>query len=180
MNKLITIGHGINYWNAGDLGLYKAMADRLKEEIPNAKIVSLTLFNQKKSRTVDPACWDVTEFPYLFSYPKNLFETIFFFIISIKYFIVALLLRWSNFPLGILNLREKQIFEIILNSEVVISKPGGFIYDEGNHQFSLPPFIISLHIILLSIIMRKKTIIYAQSIGPFKRSYIKAIANSNK
>jgi len=55
-----------------------------------------------------------------------------------------------------------------VNADVVISKGGGFLWDKGE---GIPSFILSLHQIIISTLLRKPTVLYSQSIGPFKRSW---------
>jgi len=69
-----------------------------------------------------------------------------------------------------LNRNERILFDVISNADLVISSPGGFLSDRTPLS-SLFPNLFT--IVLSKIFMNKTTVIYAQSIGPFRNRLFK-------
>lgn len=167
----ITILHGVNYWNAGDLGIMRSMVLRLRQEIPSARIEILSIFGDiKKPREI--LDWDqsVWERPYLATYPlKDVKEALEAGIGLLKSLVYCFLLHILGVRADfLLTVRQASVINGLAQSDVVVSKGGNFLWDKGK---GIPGFTLHLHQILLSILLRRPTVIYAQSIGPFVRPW---------
>ncbi|MEM2125925.1 MAG: polysaccharide pyruvyl transferase family protein [Candidatus Methanosuratincola sp.] len=167
----IIILHGVNYWNAGDLGIIRSMVLRLREEIPSTTIHIHSIFGDiERAREITD--WDesIREIPYIVTYPfKNGVEALVGSISLLSTLVYGILYHFLKIKARfLLTSRQAAIIDDLMESDVVLSKGGNFFLDKGR---GLPGFTLHLHQILLSILLRKPTVIYAQSIGPFKRKW---------
>ena len=177
MSQNILILHGINYWNTGDLGIVRAMVQRLKEEIPEGNITVLTHFGKITRPSHIPDNYiSVPEIPYFITYPfvgklwMLTAPTLLF--LPLVFLLVA---RWLRIkPWIILPSRQHECMRQMLEADVVLSKGGNFIWDRGR---GVPRFLLHLHAIYLAVLAGKSTIIYSQSIGPFPRRWVKALVH---
>ncbi len=169
----ILILHGVNYWNAGDLGITISMVRRIREEIPHSQVSMVSIFSNMlpKPRKIDVREWGAKEVEYILSYPFNTYYEAFEApLIAIGSIVFAILYRKFRRKFYFLILgSKKNVIDHFIDADVVISKGGGFLWDKGK---GIPSFILSLHQIFISTLLGKPTILYAQSIGPFKRSWI--------
>lgn len=176
----IVIVNGINYWNIGDLGITDSMVALFRKKFPDADMSILTPYSNwvKPSKTCLESV--VTEVPDLFLFPSketmdSFFPKLTFFIglclkfirITFYFFIYRLFnvrLRW------LLTSVERKAVQVYESADVVISKGGGFLFDHGR-------FVISPHAfpLIIARVLKKPVVIYAQSVGPFKRSMSKNI-----
>jgi colanic acid/amylovoran biosynthesis protein len=65
--------------------------------------------------------------------------------------------------------KEAEYFNTLVDSDLILSSPGGFIHDE----LPLTVFLPSLFQIAVPVLLRKHVIIFAQSIGPLTRKLSK-------
>ena len=162
----------MNYWNAGDLGITISMIRRIKEEIPHSQVSIVSIFSNMlpKPRKIDVREWGAKEVEYILSYPFNTYYEAFEApLIAIGSIVFAMLYGKFQRKFYFLILgSKKNVIDHFINADVIISKGGGFLWDKGK---GIPSFILSLHQIFISTLLRKPTILYAQSIGPFKRSW---------
>lgn len=180
MIKKILIVHGINYWNIGDLGITDAMISTFKEGFQDAKIKFVTpYYNWEKPKNSFLEQKNKL-LPDIFLFPsqkeskskKNKFKYFlksFFNLFQISIF--AILYKLFKFkPYFILEHFQKETIREYFNSDIIISKGGGFLYDHGR-------FLISPHLIpiIFSIWIKKPIVIYSQSIGPFNRKLSKIL-----
>lgn len=172
--KNITLIHGINYWNIGDLGITDAMISVFKNQLPGSKITVLTpYFNWPKPANI---LFEQTikEQPDIFLFPsKKQLKTLKG---KISYFLPAYLNLFFIFIFGIVykifgiklfflfSLSTKNAIKQYLGSDLVVSKGGGFLFDHG--RFLLSPHAFP---IVFALLLKKPVVIYAQSLGPFKR-----------
>ncbi|MFZ5392066.1 MAG: polysaccharide pyruvyl transferase family protein [Patescibacteria group bacterium] len=172
--KRITLVHGINYWNIGDLGITDAMITVFKNQLPESKITVLTpYYNWPKPANI---LFEQTikEQPDIFLFPsKKQLKTLtgkigYFFPAFFNLFFLAIFAITYNISgLKLFFLFSQTVQKTIreyLETDLVISKGGGFLFDHG--RFLLSPHAFP---IIFAIFLKKPVIIYAQSLGPFKR-----------
>jgi colanic acid/amylovoran biosynthesis protein len=68
--------------------------------------------------------------------------------------------------------KENVYFQRILESNLVISSPGGFLQDYDTFSSLLP----NLYLIFIAQLLKKPVILYAQSIGPFRNSILRVLS----
>jgi len=174
--KNLLIVHGVNYWNIGDLGITDAMISTLNKKLPQANITFVTPYYSWPKPKNSKLEQKIVLKPDIFLFPSKL--EISSLINKVEYYtkssfnlirIILFTLFYKLFRkefFFILNDSQKEAVKSYFNSDLVISKGGGFLYDHG--RFLLSPHLIP---IIFAKILGKPVIIYAQSIGPFKRKF---------
>lgn len=179
--------HGTNYWNIGDLGLTISLIRSLQRTFPNSQIDLLTQFSKlerSERQDFDIEELEVKETPW-FTRPTSNIENRYgkvllkkLHIISAVFWtlVVALCLNFKKkYEVNLTFLLKKELingFDILSSADLIISKPGGFIH--GKNFLPAPYHLID---IFLATLTDKPVIIYAQSIGPFKKNISKNIVS---
>jgi colanic acid/amylovoran biosynthesis protein len=173
--QIITVLHGTNYWNMGDLGLMEALLVSLKREFSEAKIYILSAFanmNCPVGQKFDLGKYNAVEIegPTIFLPYSGFFRKLFFFMIRIfKILAYMAAKRALNIRLSwLVSTQTEEMLTVLLKSDLIISKPGGFLYDVKESRM---PSAHHLFSILLATLTGRPVVIYAQSIGPFDRPF---------
>ena len=151
--------------NVGDAALLQVTLEQLRQNFPSSQI-TLCMDDPESHNGFEPAVQSI--FSWVFSFGAD-GET------GWNYKHLALLLPASLLPLLGYKLFNKKIWifsprsirEIInsyLDTDLVISKPGGFLYSSG-HGISL---LVAAYSIIYAYLARKPVYIFPQSIGPFR------------
>ena len=82
------------------------------------------------------------------------------------------LMAYRIFKIGInLGIKEQEFSRNLVDSDLIISSPGGFLQDYNTFSSLFP----NLFLIFLSEVIQKPVIVYAQSIGPFRNRLLRAL-----
>jgi polysaccharide pyruvyl transferase WcaK-like protein len=177
----IAVLHGINYYNAGDHGIVYAMLVGLQGIEPRPSITLLSPFldaNAERRDFIARAQAPVAdgyppEVPDLYQVPAGrawgghtLFE-------MARTGLVVTLLTILPRPIGRWVASLSAFGRAILDSDIVVSKGGGFLLDRGAR------YIVPLHLasIWCAIRLGKPVVIFAQTVGPFDRPLARRIAS---
>ena len=178
--KNVLILHGINYYNAGDHGIVLAMVKALRNKFSDISITVASPFlrnNQleqeyvKKVRSNNEIAYP-HEVSDLYQLPVGKGAKLVTLGYGLKAFGFCLFLTLMPYFLRKRFACATEFGSSVLVSDVVLSKGGGFLLDRGT-TYSVPIHLITIWI---SIILRKKTVIYAQTIGPFESSFGRMVA----
>ena len=168
----ILILHGINYYNAGDHGILLSMLLALKKNINNVKIkvASPFLANIKNDLNYISSVRNgfehlyPDEIPDLYQLPvgkKRKLRVLFY---GLRLIIITAL--FSCIPY---YFRKKlsgitRFTSEVADADIILSKGGGFLLDVGT-SYKIPTHLVTIWI---AILFKKKVLIYAQTVGPFK------------
>jgi colanic acid/amylovoran biosynthesis protein len=179
MTKILIL-HGINYYNAGDHGIVQSMCSAIRRSIPDAQIKVASPF--LANIDTDQDFVRRTKEGFKETYPEEISDLyqvpvgkkrkarVLFYAIKILFYVISLTLL--PYPLKKTLARTTQFGTAVLDADLVLSKGGGFLLDRGT-TYTIPTHLMTIWI---SVLLRKKTIIYAQSIGPFENAFGRAIA----
>ena len=184
----ILILHGMNPHNMGDTAIVKATIARLQEIIPNAEITLVsnaqTVTKQKitgvkilKNIIVTGRIESKNEY-FIFRWIAHMLDNLLLPLSMFGYFFWALVYRIFKMDVSFfINEEKRRTLKEYLEADVVISRGGGFLNDVdisliGNrfiiNAFIERTFLFHLYSIFFAVLLKKKTVIYGQSIGPFK------------
>jgi colanic acid/amylovoran biosynthesis protein len=173
--KIISVLHGTNYWNMGDLGLMEALLTSLKREFGDARVYIISPFANIKhpmGQKFDLGKYNATEIegPTIFLPKSGFLKKLLFFLTRVLTILAYLAAKRSlNIRLSWLVPRQtEEMLSTLLKSDLIISKPGGFLYDVKEGRM---PSVHHLFSILLATLTGKPVVLYAQSIGPFDRPF---------
>lgn len=184
----ILILHGMNIGNKGDTAIVKATIARLKAIIPNAEITLLSNTRSEAKQKIPGAKVQENIIVYNNGCRSKYFITrltlqllvnlqIFFYMCGYSFW--ALVYRISTMNMFFLIGKEKQkTLQEYIRADVIISRGGGFLTDADisitghgrllNSIITEWTFLFHLYSVFFAVLMGKRTVIYAQSIGPFK------------
>jgi colanic acid/amylovoran biosynthesis protein len=161
-----------NWYNKGDvsnrLGLIKALKKEFGDKV-DITIESLTLkedakyfnkFDVKVVESIFSKKMDKNSF-YLFHLLTNIKNMLLFMICLFTYHVFA---YKPN-----INHKSCIFFHNLLNSDIVISSPGGFLQDYDIFSSLIP----NIFLLISAKFLKKPIIIYAQSLGPFRRKMLR-------
>ena len=179
--KKIVVLHGTNYWNLGDLGLMIALLQSLNREIENPQIKILSLFTEREKpldQKIDLSIYNAVEVPFFNISGKSskvlrFSSFLFDFFSSILFCYSKKFFKNKGFFFG--RKKIKEALTHLDEADLVISKPGGFLYSYLDAQLLLasPYWFAQIYI---STFFDTPVMIYAQSIGPFKGAVSRFIA----
>ena len=167
-NPKLTVLHGTNYWNMGDLALMISLIESLQREFVEPEITILSHFGARtkpENQEFDISELSVRETPWMTvrrgkSRVLNSLSLAFSFAFYAWLILMARLTR--GVVLWFIPKSYSQPVRQLLDNDLIISKPGGFLYSYRRagvqHQ--------TLHL-LLAQLSGRPIIIYGQSIGPF-------------
>ncbi|MFX0140033.1 MAG: polysaccharide pyruvyl transferase family protein [Candidatus Hodarchaeota archaeon] len=173
----ILITNAYSWYNKGDAGILIGMFFSLRKYIPNASISIMSRTPQIDSVKYSKYGIGVLrDFVILTSNKqRKILKELHLLIIM---FISAI---WLS-----INKRQKKEIKLPLidadmyktlrwyrDADIVISCGGGFLHDSAGYTF-----LIHLYSIFLALLLNKPTVLYAQSIGPFKNKLYKWITKS--
>lgn len=169
--------HGVNVWNTGDLGLLETTVARLREELgPDARLWSEEVFSHAASEvsghldrlglTAVPALIPLRQHRG-WSRPRWLAHVVLtaFAVLAVR------LLGW-----GLLRLLPGTIarpMRALRDADVVISKPGGHLHSTAERRIGSATYLFT---IWAATVLKRPTVIYAQSVGPFSSRLADAVA----
>lgn len=172
MSRKIVVLHGTNYWSMGDLGLMIALINSLNREFNKPKITILSVFAKQPrptGQTFDTSQLGVEEKPGLTLYPLGnkyrLYQNTVIFARTTLVFLYLLVRRLLGIKLTIPHSLADSV-NALCEADLIISKPGGFLYDYGESVIPAPHQLLT---ILAATLTGKPVVIYAHSIGPFTR-----------
>ncbi|UYH56084.1 polysaccharide pyruvyl transferase family protein [Qipengyuania sp. SS22] len=178
--KNVLILHGINYYNAGDHGIVLAMLKALRKKFSDVSITVASPFRRNnqieevyvaKVRANDEIAYP-DEVSDLYQLPVGKKARLVVIAYGLKAVAFCMSLTVLPFALRKRFARTTDLGSAVLDADVVLSKGGGFLLDRGT-TYSVPIHLITIWI---AIILRKKTVIYAQSIGPFESGFGRMVA----
>ena len=153
--------------NLGDLAIVSTMVATLRERFPTAEFIISSTNPALTAKYVS----DAKVLQSLSSRSSKIWHQSFNFILLIRNWI-WLYFRQRGINLFFLARRNTRqaLFEY-LDADLIISCGGGYLNDNAG-----PAFLGCLCDIYLAVLIKKPLILYAQSIGPFRKSYLKRIA----
>jgi colanic acid/amylovoran biosynthesis protein len=169
--------HGVNVWNTGDLGLLEITVARLREELgPDVRLWSEEVFSHDASDvsghldrlglTAVPALIPLRQHRG-WSRPRWLAHVA----LAAVAVVAVRVFGW-----GVLKLQPQPIavpLRAMRDADVVVSKPGGFLYSTADRRIGSPTYLIT---IWASCMLGRPTVIYGQSVGPFASRLAGAVA----
>ena len=176
----VLILHGINYYNAGDHGIVLAMLKALRRKFSDVSITVASPFRRnnqleqdyvKVVRSNDEIAYP-EEVPDLYQLPVGKNAKLVVLGYGVKALGFCLLLTVIPYILRERLAKMTKFGAAVLNADVVLSKGGGFLLDRGT-TYSVPIHLITIWI---AIALRKKTVIYAQTVGPFESYFGRMVA----
>ena len=156
--------------NYGSAALLNTTVDMLRESTPNPEVTVLTSHPEIETELLDvktlPAIgkFYLTKKPVI---PRETWQTMYY---LARCSLWQVLQRYFHFDLKALR-SEKRLNEYY-NADVIISA-GGDVLTEDNGAFS---FLSNANKFLFALLLNKPVILHSESIGPFKRWWIAAIA----
>jgi len=169
--------HGVNVWNTGDLGLLETTVARLREELgPDVRLWSEEVFSHDESAVREhldrlglrsvPALIPLRQHRG-WSRPRWLAHLALtaFAVLAVR------LLGWR--VLGALPTGVAEPLRGLRDADVVISKAGGHLYSTAERRVGSPTYLFT---IWAASVLRRPTVIYAQSVGPFSSRLADALA----
>ena len=169
--------HGVNVWNTGDLGLLEVSVARLREELgPDIRLWSEEVFSHDASEVSGhldrlglksvPALIPLRQHRG-WSRPRWLGHVA---------LTAVAVLAVRTFGWSLLRVLPRAIalpMRALRDADVVISKPGGFLYSTAERRIGSPTYLFT---IWASCTLGRPTVIYAQSVGPFASRLADAVA----
>lgn len=172
MSTRIVVLHGTTYWSMGDLGLMIALIHSLQWELNQPEITILSPFTNRSrpaGQSFDIAQLGVVEKPGLTLYPRQTGGRLYASAIISARAILALFYLLVRRLMDIRPIMPRDLADSVntlYEADLIISKPGGFLYDYGESHIPAPHQLLT---ILAATLTGKPVVVYAQSIGPFNR-----------
>lgn len=167
----ITVLHGTNYWNMGDLALMISMVQSLQRHLHQPEITILTQFSAR----VKPPDQDfhvsdlgVREFPWMTVRrgSNKLINGLMNTSVFMMYVPLILLARMTRgYGLRLLSSSIAKPIKSLIESDLIVSKPGGFLY--SYRRFGIQHQTVHL---ILAVLSGRPIVIYGQSIGPYSKN----------
>lgn len=176
----ILILHGVNYYNAGDHGIALSMFRTIHDSFPGAQVAVTSPFLSRTRTDQDFVARTregfedsyPEEIPDLYQVPVGRRRKAQVLLFAVKLLFYGIALTLLPYQLRVPLARTTKFGAAVLNADLVLSKGGGFLLDRGT-TYNIPTHLVTIWI---SVLLRKKTVIYAQSIGPFENRVGRAIA----
>lgn len=176
----ILILHGINYYNAGDHGILLSMLLAIWKHQPavNIKVASPFLAHMQTDGDYITAVKEgfegqyPEEIPDLYQLPVGQRRKLRVLAYGLKVVGFTALLTCMPYEVRKILAKSTKFSKELLHTDLVLSKGGGFLLDRGT-SYKIPTHLLTIWI---AILMRKKVVIYAQTIGPFDGRLSKKIA----
>lgn len=174
--------HGINLFNAGDHGIALAIIHRIREVLPGVRlrVASPFLAAQQARREFHDAVRRGSPIPYppelpdLYQLPVGGRRTRGHLLQGLSSLLTWALVLVLPRPLSRRIAPGRRFIRLVEESDVVVSKGGGFLLDRGT---SYP---VPIHLVPIAIAVRLGTpvVIYAQTVGPFDRRFARWVARA--
>lgn len=167
----ILITHFYSENNKGDLAILSSMITQIKKTAPLAQISVLTC-DKKRLYSTEKTTKLFGSIFYYCIYKNNnpilrMFNSVYYPSVILIWVLVIRYLSIS-IPLLIPNDLKQTLYQYI-NADLILCVGGGYINGKNNIS-SHVTLALHLHSILISKLLNKPTILYSQSIGPFKNS----------
>jgi len=168
---------GINYFNLGECCYFLATIDRLREEIPNVRITSISNLTKWTKRSLEVGdIWSKNIESMSLSkrgveeiFPQSLLQLSDELFASIKYalqMVLLILLVIADKKVNRFRFcKNHKILKKFLETDMIICKGGGYLSDMSLLGLPVSPHIL---LVLFATLFDKPLVMYAQSIGPFK------------
>ncbi|TWD92381.1 colanic acid/amylovoran biosynthesis protein [Neobacillus bataviensis] len=168
--KKILIINAHSSKNKGDAAIIISMIQTIRKFVPNSEITISSRYPEDDSLYEEFGCKvveQITRFP-----SKNLS-----FIQRLTYLMNELktankFVKGLNIP----SVRSNDIFKCYQESDIIVSCGGGFLYSHPKYHIEAS-LIMHLAQIYFATKLNKKVILYSQSIGPFRSTLSKRVAN---
>jgi colanic acid/amylovoran biosynthesis protein len=165
--------HGVNYWNLGDLGIFQAMVESFRRKYgPGMKGTVVATFGMdEKLRDIQfPVDLDLVRYPLFYPAPGVLRKLRMMLQLPLLPILAKLYTtRPGRGVVRALFPKTSKLFDLFQSADVVVSKGGNFILDTGGR---VPTFLLPSHPLLVAAILGTPTVLYAQSVGPFRRRWL--------
>lgn len=172
----ILVTHVYSSKNKGDAALLSVLLADIRRGFNNAQVTVFTLDEFKKDSLMSDVDIEYSLMTLARDKYKNIFAKLFYSLFLVVYTTVwSVLYRFLNIDIN-LNKTIHDKLVIFKNTDFVITVGGGYIRGNKGINGSMVLFFI-LHSIFISIILKKTTIGYPQSIGPFADKFQKSMAN---
>lgn len=171
--------HGVNYWNLGDLGIFQAMVESFRRKYgPGMKgtVVATFAMDEKPRDVKFPVDLDLVRYPLFYPAPGVLRKLRM--MVQLPLLPVLAKLYTTRPGRGVVRAlfpKTSRLFDLFRSADVVVSKGGNFVLDTGT---GVPTFLLPMHPILVAAILGTPTVLYAQSVGPFRRKWLLPVVRS--
>lgn len=173
----ILITHAYAKDNKGDAAILSVLLSQLKTIFPSSEIKISTHDDVSVNRDFERV-ENISSFSYLaiHEYKNIIIKTLFLTYIFTSTFIWALIYRLFKINFSIILTRKiKRISKEFKSSDLIVAIGGGYIRSKPTLMDTINLLIV-LHPIFLSLILKKKIILYSQSIGPLSTSFQRFVA----
>ncbi len=167
----ILLAHAFSKKNLGDAAICTAMIYEFKRVFPNAQL-SISIMD----KVGEPEFIDVEQFQSFFYYAvytnKNPFVQIFKTLYMVSSTIIwSFVFRLSGLRSDFLLTKSLKILLYhFVTADLIVPVGGGYLNGKKGLRNSIA-LVLSLHEILIPIILKKKVVLYSQSIGPFGNKF---------
>ena len=163
-----------NWYNKGDLANRLGLVKALRKEFgSNVRIILETLTPREDKQYFKKYGVEVVESIFYLdhanklSYALRVAKTA-----KNTLLLLFSLITYRIFKTGIdLRSNEQTYSRYLVDSDLIISSPGGFLQDYNIFSSLIP----NLFLIFLSKVLQKPVVVYAQSIGPFRNVILRAL-----
>jgi len=169
INKILII-NAHSSKNKGDAAIIISMIQTIKKYIPNSQITISSRYPNDDSIYSEFGCKVVEQLTRFPDKKWSFFKRLIFLLKELNS--ANKFVRNLKIPKG----RSKDIFESYQDADIVVSCGGGFLYSHPKYHIEAS-LIMHLAQIYFASKLGKKVIIYSQSIGPFRSTLSKKIAN---
>lgn len=174
MNILLT--HWYTRQNKGDAAISSVMIRELRKTFPKVKLKLLSMEPEKNRKTFENTPV-LSSFFALSIYQNNhylarILSTVWTVFFSTLW---ATIYRYTKIELYVNQKNLLLILKAYKNSNLILAVGGGYLNGKSSLQSSLT-LILQLHAIVIGLILKKPTILFSQSIGPFEKKWQKLAA----
>jgi colanic acid/amylovoran biosynthesis protein len=164
----IIISHVYSADNKGDAALLGLLIQEVRNEFPEAQITILTLDKIKDTETFDgvPVRHSFMYFSNIFSQSKA--KRLLYATSMIPLTLGSAFLRGTLHIKLPLNKNWDSLIDLYANADLIIPVGGGYMRTNKNIG-SLYDFTLLMHPLVLAKLLKKPTVLYSQSVGPFFR-----------
>lgn len=184
--KNVTLIHCYSDHNYGDLGIILSTVDLIQDFDEDFKINCVSTYNSSDERfktehvllkerlnkiggKVYPALFGIVDRTDSLYYLTS-------FLNLIRFLLILPFIKVSFIRRLFLTKQEESTYEMLNNSDIIVSKGGSFFCDDTGKLGSLSFFRL-WYVALFSIKLNKKVVILAQSIGPLHKNFSKKFGN---
>lgn len=164
----IVISHVYSTENKGDAALQSVLIGDVRRQYKDADITVLTFDTVKPGSTFEGAREKESFMFYAYTtFQNKLIKLLFTAFVGASTLLWALFRRWFKISLP-LPAKLREVANVYAEADLILPVGGGYIRSGHSLTSSINLFLL-LHPLLFGYLLRKPTVLYTQSIGPFYR-----------